>query len=97
MRPKKIGLFYVGITKVCYVSTESQRIRCVVPALACSTTLVLSRHQGSFMLTFTSVRLEALTNYNFKVKKLSKSLNLSKNFIFIEIIDLIIKNITTFK
>lgn len=85
MKPKKIGLFYVGITKVYYISTESQRISCVVTALACSTALVLSRHQGSFMLAFTStsVRLEALTNYNFKFKKLSKSINLGKNFIFI--------------
>ena len=50
MSPKAIGLFYVEIAKVCYVSTGSKRIACGIAALACGTALIPGPHQGPFIV-----------------------------------------------
>ena len=48
MTPKAIALFYVQITKDCYVSTGSKRIACVVATVACGATLIPGSTSGSF-------------------------------------------------
>lgn len=50
MTPKAIALFYVQITKDCYVSTGSKRIACGVTALVCGVALVPGPHQGPFIV-----------------------------------------------
>jgi hypothetical protein len=50
MSPKAIGLFYVEITKACYVSTGSKRIACGVAAIVCATAVILGAQQGPFIV-----------------------------------------------
>ena len=49
MTPKAIALFYVQITKDCYVSTGSKRIACGAATVICGIALVPGPHQVPFI------------------------------------------------